>query len=502
MNNGTATIQGNTITNNSGSGISSVNGSNLTVTNCTISNNGTGILVNTVSPTITSNTILNNTNYGLIATNITMSNYWYSNTFHGNGYALVLNNAHPWIAHNIICDNTHGVVINSSFPNFCTPEGGGYNAITYSSTPLFKADNSSIVTMGYLSQGGYNSVFGSELPDMEARNGSGIYADNTYWGGLPAIYEDGTSWITTNNPLSDDPKPTSCSGSQASSSFASSSPSLSTAISNKYLAAISKGREKKFKEAKDDLISIINGEFDKKYSPLALLSFYEFTLIEKNVKAKSLEVDTLNYELNNVLSKVSKRVKEDSLRPYAIRLLARDAALANNFSSMLSYNKELVANYPNSSNELSALFDLITYYTDIEQDSTKTDEYYTLMVKAYPKEDLTKFAGINLGKNKKSLKKGAFTEEEQLPTEYSLSNAYPNPFNPITTITYQIPKDGFVTLEIFDILGNKVTTLVNQQKVIGKYSVQFDASSLASGTYVYQLRVNDYTSNKKMLLLK
>jgi len=95
-----------------------------------------------------------------------------------------------------------------------------------------------------------------------------------------------------------------------------------------------------------------------------------------------------------------------------------------------------------------------------------------------------------------------YTAEEQLPTEYSLSNAYPNPFNPITTITFQLPKDGFVTLEIFDILGNKVASLVNEQKEIGKYTVRFDASSLASGTYIYQLRVNDYSSTKKMMLVK
>lgn len=88
------------------------------------------------------------------------------------------------------------------------------------------------------------------------------------------------------------------------------------------------------------------------------------------------------------------------------------------------------------------------------------------------------------------------------PITYSLSQNYPNPFNPATTITYQLPKSGSVTLKVFDILGNEVKTLVNEQKETGKYTVQFDASLLASGMYVYQLRVNDYTSNKKMLLLK
>ena len=92
-------------------------------------------------------------------------------------------------------------------------------------------------------------------------------------------------------------------------------------------------------------------------------------------------------------------------------------------------------------------------------------------------------------------------KKDTLAENYEINN-YPNPFNPVTTITYQLPKSGSVTLKVFDILGNEVRTLVNEQKEKGKYTVQFDASSLASGMYVYQLRVNDFISTKKMMLLK
>jgi len=105
--------------------------------------------------------------------------------------------------------------------------------------------------------------------------------------------------------------------------------------------------------------------------------------------------------------------------------------------------------------------------------------------------------------NGQSLWKENITEKEkEIISEYSLKTNYPNPFNPSTAITYQLPKSGNVTLKIFDMLGNEVTTLVNGQKEMGRYTVQFDASSLASGMYVYRLRVNDYISTKKMLLLK
>jgi len=78
---------------------------------------------------------------------------------------------------------------------------------------------------------------------------------------------------------------------------------------------------------------------------------------------------------------------------------------------------------------------------------------------------------------------------------------YPNPFNPTTTINYQLPKPGLVTLKIYDILGREVATLENEQKDQGRYSVNFDASRLASGVYIYQIRVDDYVCSKKMLLL-
>jgi hypothetical protein len=74
---------------------------------------------------------------------------------------------------------------------------------------------------------------------------------------------------------------------------------------------------------------------------------------------------------------------------------------------------------------------------------------------------------------------------------------YPNPFNPVTTITYQIPKEGLVTLKIYNILGREVTTLINEEKQAGKHSIDFNASKLSSGLYLYELRSNEFKSTKK-----
>lgn len=89
-----------------------------------------------------------------------------------------------------------------------------------------------------------------------------------------------------------------------------------------------------------------------------------------------------------------------------------------------------------------------------------------------------------------------------LPVEYSLYQNYPNPFNPSTTIKYQIPKEGLVTLKIYDILGREVRTLVNEFENTGRYRVEFNSTALSSGVYIYRLIAGDYISTKKMLLLK
>jgi photosystem II stability/assembly factor-like uncharacterized protein len=88
------------------------------------------------------------------------------------------------------------------------------------------------------------------------------------------------------------------------------------------------------------------------------------------------------------------------------------------------------------------------------------------------------------------------------PVSYSLSQNYPNPFNPATTIQYQIAKAGDVTLRVYDILGNLVSTLVDGKQEAGYYTVNFDASKLSSGVYFYQLKSGSFEKTFKMSLLK
>ncbi|MBU1881258.1 T9SS type A sorting domain-containing protein, partial [bacterium] len=89
-----------------------------------------------------------------------------------------------------------------------------------------------------------------------------------------------------------------------------------------------------------------------------------------------------------------------------------------------------------------------------------------------------------------------------VPDEYEILGSYPNPFNPTATISYALPEAGKVSLKVFDISGRMVTELVNSQREAGYHEATFEASGLASGVYIYQLKVNDFTANGKMILMK
>ncbi len=89
-----------------------------------------------------------------------------------------------------------------------------------------------------------------------------------------------------------------------------------------------------------------------------------------------------------------------------------------------------------------------------------------------------------------------------IPKSYNLSQNYPNPFNPSTVINYQIPHAAKVTIKIYDIIGNEVSTLVDGNKAEGSYSVTCNALNLASGIYIYELKSNEFVSRNKMMLIK
>lgn len=229
--------------------------------------------------------------------------------------------------------------------------------------------------------------------------------------------------------------------------------------------------------------------------------------------------DTIVYTSSNELNEYT-RTKSFVLTPstnfyftniyYTVLKSSPDTALSN--ADAVNFKAELVnAN----TNQVIGAFDNITYSKNNLQKYASIDyevdcsgiisgEYYLRLVTSVNTEAEYALANIisdNTTLAKKNFNKVNFTGSE-IPITYELSNNYPNPFNPSTTIRYQIPQDGIVTLKIYDILGSEVATLVNEEKLAGKYEVIFNASNLASGVYIYKLQAGDFVSSKKMILLK
>jgi hypothetical protein len=111
------------------------------------------------------------------------------------------------------------------------------------------------------------------------------------------------------------------------------------------------------------------------------------------------------------------------------------------------------------------------------------------------------FADLQLCRYTETKPTGIVNNKE-IPGAFALFQNYPNPFNPSTTISYSIAKAGEVKLNVYDIIGNKIASVVNENKPAGSYSVQFNAAALPSGIYFYRLESQGYSDTKKFILLK
>ncbi|MFZ1279681.1 MAG: T9SS type A sorting domain-containing protein [Ignavibacteriaceae bacterium] len=111
-------------------------------------------------------------------------------------------------------------------------------------------------------------------------------------------------------------------------------------------------------------------------------------------------------------------------------------------------------------------------------------------------------ANMQLAQQKYNILTSVESDFNNIPNEYVLNQNYPNPFNPTTDIKFSIPTSNFVTLKIYDVLGNELETLVNQELQAGTHIVDFNASLLSSGTYFYRITSGSFSETKKMTLIK
>jgi len=162
----------------------------------------------------------------------------------------------------------------------------------------------------------------------------------------------------------------------------------------------------------------------------------------------------------------------------------------------------LIENYQSITHHNYIVMILVAYY--------RFDQYEDLGVRSDGVDDIRDFSvNANHGDSEglpPLVPSTALTAVENTfgsaPVEFSLFQNYPNPFNPSTNIEFRIADFGFVSLKVYDVLGNEIATLINEEKSAGTYEVEFSAEALTSGIYFYSLTAGSFTETKKMILLR
>jgi hypothetical protein len=258
------------------------------------------------------------------------------------------------------------------------------------------------------------------------------------------------------------------------------------------------------------------------YDTLAQFYYSIGDVTVNNIPIEFIEIpDSLRFlslgTLNQYLESKPFLLTNSSVFIYGVRYGLTDstaaiAALEN--GKFINYKVELV---DNNTGEVIGVYDQVNYnssnvfqYRNIGY-QVQTNGIGERMVKLrlvihtntdFSMNASTRYAfGNSLYKRDRQLIRIGY-DGKSVVTDYTLSQNFPNPFNPTTTISYALPQDGMVTLKIYDALGREISTLVNEFKQTGRYTASFDASKLSSGVYIYKLTSGKYTATKKMMLVK
>lgn len=188
---------------------------------------------------------------------------------------------------------------------------------------------------------------------------------------------------------------------------------------------------------------------------------------------------------------------------YKLRVMAIEKKII--YSSAPGSNGETVfehvfrSAYPNTSGttiNISIGLESFSFDYKIHADWKDTSIYTVAFVQNDNNKEV-----LNVGKGNTTMT-GVNQVNSEVPSSYKLSQNFPNPFNPVTNINFSIPKNSFVTLKVYDMLGREISSLVSEQMQAGTYKVDWNAVNASSGIYFYTITAGDFKETKKMMLVK
>ena len=322
-----------------GIGVYSTNtGTNVVISDNSFDNCSYGIKCYSSNAYLTSN-VIEDCYYYAIQSDYASNNAQYrGNEIDGNSsaYSIYLNSSSPYLMYNEILNSK--VFINGGSPSFATTPGEGqnqrgYNTIYNASAPLIRVQNSASPYLGYSSGGGYNSIYYTDFPHIYATNYSGVYADYNYWGDEGPVYAaDGTSWVLSRWPLSQNPNPLSKPlFTKANFNIPLLMKSDSDEKEIDYRAAIEAGFNSDYSNSKNNLLKIISSGDVSKFSILSIIMYDHFSQQEKVDENSLRDNNTIDLENNLLLEDLIKLKKTDLRRPIALGLKAQNAGLSRQY---------------------------------------------------------------------------------------------------------------------------------------------------------------------------
>jgi len=499
-----------------------VDGTSPDITNSTFQHNYRGMYLRYLGSDVTSNTVENNTRG---VHNYISSPYYNNNVIRNNSvrglYAYGAST--PTFYQTTIDSNGgYGVYINSNVDaQFGVEEQSrGYNEIVDNTSYGIYANHYCEPFLGtsdpYGNQtGGSNSIHGNGTYNIRAIVDSHAEAEYNWWDGEEAFSFDGTSSVDNTPEL----------GSAPSAAWLGSS--LAKGASGLPLAGGTEVNDCPdydfFNPDTNSQCGLWQWAHDLRITnqlPVALYAYKKY--VEKypdSEEAPRALVKIVNFSPEKERSEVIdylKRVMQkhasiDVLRIKALELLVSEQTKYGDYPGAIVQALKLLAQAQNEEQEAIALLSLVDLQVSFMKNETAAQNYLQMLKSRFPNNELTMIAAELMGEDPNwSLVKEVHSEEDELvslPKKYALHKAYPNPFNPITHIGYDLPEESQVVLSVYDVKGRLVKTLTEGFQNPGYYEVQWNGRSengkaLPSGLYIYRLQAGKYTANEKMLLLK
>ena len=473
-------------------GIECISGANIIIENCDLDNSNEGIYVYSSEPQIISNNIYDPQTNGIFGEASGMSMYIYGNSIvketdpYNYQGVFLSNNSNATLWQNYITGFYWGAYIGGG--STMSTAGDPFvcnNRITGNSRGIGTGWGSSSDLGDDDSWGSGSSIFSNSI-DVYTYKESAYSSFYDYYGTNPQIITDTSSWSEFEYMLPTDP----CASSENNvNNNVLLKQKLNKSAKNKFGDGLKLEKNNKIDEAIEFYKSLINKDnfVRQSLTRLALI---------KNKYSRS-EITTFLESLLSCQSKHYGKIK---------RLLGDIYLQGNRFDdAILAYN-DVINNSLTDYDAISAKFEKLFGYLHVKKNISFASQILSELknMKLTDPEHLTRIQIAEYLISRTSSKIYKYNKEQDyiVPVNYSLFQNYPNPFNPNTTISYALPKPGNVTLKVYDILGKEIACLVNDYKVEGNYNVTFNASRLASGVYIYQLRANDIIISKKMVLTK